>query len=150
VIIDPPPAIETPGMMWGNPSQMRDVTPAKVFVDQLAARTEQAAMPMLAPPIEPGPNAVLSMTAIRGEPVFYLFDPDTRMIFLAEHNGGVTKINGKTFEAPLPPGADADDLAETLWMRKVFPNLTSTKAAFPFPVISVHCPCCQEQRSDTS
>jgi hypothetical protein len=46
--------------------------------------------------------------------------PDTRMIFLAEHNGGVTKINGKTFEPPLPPGADADDLAETLWMRKVF------------------------------
>lgn len=48
---------------------------------------------------------------VRGEPIFFAYSPTMRTVFLCEHNGSVTRINGKTFSDVLPAGGDPADVA---------------------------------------
>jgi hypothetical protein len=104
-VIDPPPG--RPDLIM--PDTM--VAP-KSFVEDNVRRMEekQAETP-------PGPAASLCMTMERGFPIFYLYDPDTRTITLAEHSGEPSRIGGKLWQDTLSRNQNADDLAVTLWLR---------------------------------
>jgi hypothetical protein len=55
-------------------------------------------------------TAPVALTVERGQPIFYLFDADSRTITLAKHGGlSFTKHSARS--------QDADDLAVTLWLR---------------------------------
>jgi hypothetical protein len=103
-VVDPPPAPEVVMPNFSVPTYFANTARHEATPSQ--------------EPTPPGPNASHCVTTTeRGQPLRYLFDSDARTITLAEHNGAPTRIGGKIFQEALDRGANADEVAVTLWLR---------------------------------
>jgi hypothetical protein len=118
VVIDPKPIVEPPGAIWDN-SKMRDVTPqAKAFVEDNVRRMEaRTAAPTLPPPKGRDLSENHCVTAVRGEPVWYFFAVETRLLTLCSHCGVPVRKGEELYRETVATGENPDDVAIKLWQR---------------------------------
>jgi hypothetical protein len=139
VVIDPPPAVERHGEIFDRP-QMRDVTPeTKAFVEDNVRRMEaRAAAPKLPPPKTSSADVNHCATAYRGEPVWFYFDVESRMVTLTSHDGRPVLKGEELYRAIAAYGENPDEVAIRLWLRWRGKKEDADESDFDFDIIYPH------------
>lgn len=120
VVVDAPPTVERPAEIFERPTTMRDVTPAKAFVEDNVRNMEArapAAAPKLPPPKTSNTDVNHCATAYRGEPVWFYFDVESRTVTLTSHDGRPVRKDDDYFRAVASHGENPDEVAIRLWLR---------------------------------